>query len=165
MKWKYFECKYFNNARAQWLGGHSQHRGRLRPSHRHEAGFAGSKRHHHVITYDHWFSCTATSSGLIIHHVRLLGLLQNWSQCLQIILHCGRREQVEAQLKCPGAGYNRQPVITGCLPGKMASPKWPRSSSESERKLLENMFTTCSLMYIHLIFIAYNIEKCFWFTI
>ena len=25
------------------------------------------------------------------------------------------------QLKYPGAGYNRQPVITGCLPGKIAS--------------------------------------------
>ena len=37
-----------------------------------------------------------------------------------------------------------------------------RSSSESERKLHENMLATCSLMYIQLIFIAYHIKKCFW---
>ena len=42
-----------------------------------------------------------------------------------------------------------------------AGPKC-RSSSDSERKLHENMLATCSLMYIQLIFIAYHIKKCFW---
>ena len=42
--------------------------------------------------------------------------------------------------------------------------KWHRPSSESERKLYENMLTTCSLMYIQIIFIAYNI-KVFLITI
>ena len=42
-----------------------------------------------------------------------------------------------------------------------AGPKC-RSSSESERKLHENMLATCSLMYKQLFFIACNIKKCFW---
>ena len=42
-----------------------------------------------------------------------------------------------------------------------AGPKC-RSSSESERKLHENMLATCSLMYIQLNFIAYHIKKRFW---
>ena len=71
---------------------------------------------------------------------------------LENVLRVDPFTSVEAQLKCPGAGYNRQPVITGCLRGKTASPKWRHSSSESERKLHENMLTTCSLMYIHLFF-------------
>ena len=62
----------------------------------------------------------------------------------------------------PAAGYY---LITGCQPGKMASPKWRRSSSGSERKLHKNIATTYSLTYIHLIFMANNIKKCFWFTI
>ena len=105
--------------------------------------------------------------------LQMRGQLRIWSHgCKMVAIeiysqnnHFGLVYQVEAQLKCPGAGWYQQPVITGCLPGKMASPKWRRSGSGSERKLHENMLTTYSLTYIHLIFIANNIKKCFWFTI
>ena len=56
-------------------------------------------------------------------------------------------------------------LLRGAYREKMASPKWRRFGSGSERKLHENMLITYSLLYIYLIFMANNIKICFWFTI
>ena len=86
----------------------------------------------------------------ILPKQRHIGPRINPCRCISIKKdsRCWPIYQVEAQLKCLGAGYNWQPIITGCVPGKMASPKWRRSSSESERNLHENMLTTCLICNI-----------------
>ena len=52
-------------------------------------------------------------------------------------------------------------LLRGAYWEKMASPKWRRFGSGSERKLHENMRITYSLIYIYLIFMANNIKICF----
>ena len=97
-----------------------------------------------------------TFSSIII----ILTLIRYWKMSIALwrngASNPGGLYQVEAQLKCPGA-------ITGCLPEKMASPKWRRSSSESERKLHEKYAQNLLIDVYTLNF--YSIKRCFWFTI
>ena len=60
---------------------------------------------------------------------------------------------------CVGAGYERQPVITGHRP-----QKWRRGDSETKQKK-KNSFKRCFHMNLQSLFISYNLTDCAWIRI
>ena len=59
---------------------------------------------------------------------------------------------------CVGAGYERQPVITGHRP-----QKWRRGDSETKQK--KKSFKICFQMNLQSLFISYNLTDCAWIRI
>ena len=58
---------------------------------------------------------------------------------------------------CVGAGYERQPVITG-----HRLQKWRRGDSETKQK---KSFKICFQMNLQSLFISYNLTDYVWITI